>query len=76
MLCVTNAASVTIIVAVVAAPAVVGVPEMMPAALIDSPAGSVVDVNVYGVVPPAAPLDTSMLVIAVPTTDAGMSNDA
>ena len=76
MLRVANAASVTIIVAVVADAAVVGVPDMIPAALIDSPAGNVVELNVYGVVPPLAPDETLIDVIAVPTVDAGMSNDA
>jgi hypothetical protein len=33
-------------------PAVVGVPVIWPAGLIDSPAGSAVEVNVYGPVPP------------------------
>jgi hypothetical protein len=41
---------------ILAAPAVVGVPEMVPPVLRDSPAGSVPDlsVHIYGAVPPVA----------------------
>ena len=68
-----DALSVTVIVAVPATPAVVGVPEMTPAELMVIPAGSPVALNAYGVVPPTAPPETSMLVIAVPTVEAGIS---
>ena len=70
---VADAPSVTVIVAVPAAPAVVGVPEITPAALMVRPAGSPIALNVYGAVPPVAPGATLTDVIAVPTVDAGMS---
>jgi hypothetical protein len=69
------ALSVTVIVAVPDAAAVVGVPEMTPSALIDNPAGRSGELNEYGSVPPDAPPDTLMFVIAVPVADAGMSNE-
>ena len=74
ILAVADAVSVTVIVAVPAGPAVVGVPEITPAPLIVIPAGRPVALNVYGDVPPDTLLVTLMFVIAVPTVDAGMSN--
>ena len=60
--------SVTVIAAVLV-PAALGVPVITPVALIESPAGKPVAVNVYGAVPPFAP--TVGAVYATPTTPAG-----
>ena len=73
MLAVADALSVTVMVAVPAAPAAVGVPEMTPAVLMVIPAGRPVALNVYGVVPPDTPGATLMFVIAIPSVEAGMS---
>jgi hypothetical protein len=72
MFLVTPALSVTVIVAVPAAHAVVGVPDMTPAELIVIPAGSPIAVNVYGDVLPDTALDIFISVIAVPTVDVGI----
>jgi len=67
--------SVTVTVADPAAFGAIGVPEITPVVgLMLIPAGNPVALNVYGVVPPTAPPDTSTGVIAVPTVDAGILN--
>ena len=64
--------SVTVMVDVPAVSIAVGVPAITPAWLIAIPAGSPVALKVYGGVPPAAPQDTSMGVMAIPVVDAGI----
>jgi hypothetical protein len=61
--------SVTVIAAVLVPAGPVGVPVIWPAALIESPAGKPVAVNVYGVVPPVA--STVVLVYGTPTMPPG-----
>jgi hypothetical protein len=65
--------SVTVIVAFPAAAGVVGVPWIDPVSVIFNPAGSPVALNTYEGVPPDTAPYRFMIVIAVPTADAGMS---